>query len=59
MFMWPQNGGSMSTESSELSGEGFLQSYNFRENMKTNNGGAYSFQVSFDDSRRFKAAFRT
>ena len=47
MFRWPQNGGSMSTESSELSGE----------NMKIR--GAYSFQVSFDDSHRLKAAFRT
>ena len=48
----------MSTESSERSGkEGFLPTtVNCRENMKIR--GAYSFQVSCDDSHRLKAAFR-
>ena len=52
MFRWPQNGGSLSTVSSELSGEeGFLPTT--AANSKHENR---SFQVSFDDSHK---AFRT
>ena len=54
MFRWPQNGGSLSTESSELSGEeGFLFLQLPRKHEDR------SFQVSFDDSHKFKAAFRS
>ena len=46
----------MSTESSELSvEEGFLPT----TARKHEDRGACSFQVSFDDSHRFKAVFRT
>ena len=55
MFMCP-NGGSMSTESSELSGEeGFHGSYNRRENMEISRAFKYVLMID----HKFTAAFRT
>ena len=48
----------MSAESSKVSGEeGFLPTTSAKTSMMTIRG-AYSFQVSFDDSHRLKAACR-